>query len=136
LSPVALAREAAAPALRQRLNDWGYVAGADRYFQGESHQLQVVDSRALRFKTAIGAHAFVAFVARHTSAYLGSFPRTRAFSSAGRSGILATAQPCQCHLANPAYLGIVAGGGIVRWLEINGPGATPHKLAKLLAAAP
>jgi hypothetical protein len=60
----------------------------------------------------------------------------RGFSSRGRSGILATAQQCQCHLANPAYLGVVARGDTVTWLEINGPGATPRKLAELLAAAP
>jgi hypothetical protein len=136
LSPAALARETAAPALRAQLSSWGYMAGADRYFQGESRQLQVVDSRAFRFKSATGARAFVAFVGRHVSVYLGSFPRTRAFSSAGRTGILAIAQPCQCHLANPAYLAVVAGGGTVRWLEINGPGATPRKLARLIAAAP
>ena len=57
-----LAREAGSPSLSRELSDWGFLAGADRYFQGESHQLQVVDSRTFRFKSAAGAASFVAFV--------------------------------------------------------------------------
>jgi hypothetical protein len=131
-----LAKEAGTPALRRRLRRWGFVAGSDRYFQGESRQLQVVDSRALRFKRASGASNFVAFVRLHASAYLGAYPGLRGFSSRGRTGILATAQPCACHLANPAFLGVVARGGTVTWLEINGPGASARRLTQLIAAAP
>jgi hypothetical protein len=131
-----LAREAQAPSLVQRLGEWGYLAGSDRYFQGESHQLQVVDSRTLRFERAGGASAFVAFTRAHAAAYLGSFPLVRRFASRGRSGILAVAQECRCHLANPAYLGVVAGGATVTWLEINGPGATQRRFAALIATAP
>jgi hypothetical protein len=136
LTPASLAREAQSPSLVRRLSEWGFMAGADRYFQGESRQLQLVDSRTLRFRSAAGAASFVGFIRLHADAYLGSFPRMRSFSSRGRSGILATAQQCQCHLANPAYLGVVARGDTVTWLEINGPGATPRKLAELIAAAP
>jgi len=136
LTDAALAREAGAPTLRRRLRVWGFVSGSDRYFQGESRQLQVVDSRALRFRTASGASDFVSFVRRHASTYLGAYPGLRAFSSRGRTGILATAQPCTCHLANPAFLGVVARGATVTWLEINGPGATARRLRQLIAAAP
>jgi hypothetical protein len=136
LSAAGLAREAQSPSLSRRLSDWGFVAGSDRYFQGESHQLQVVDSRTFRFESAAGAASFVGFIGRHAAAYLGSFPRMGGLRSRGRRGILATAQPCQCHLANPAYLGVVTRGGIVTWLEINGPAATPRRLAELIAAAP
>ena len=136
LSRAELAREAGAPKLREQLRAWGFLAGADRYFQGESRQLQVVDSRALRFASASGAGEFVAFVRDHAAAYLGSFPRMHAFSSRGRTGILAVAQPCTCHLANPAFLAVVARGSVVTWLEINGPGATSGRLAQLIAAAP
>lgn len=131
-----LAREAGAPALISELGGWGYLAGADRYFQGESRQLQLVDSRTLRFRAASGASAFVGFVRGHASAYLGSFPLVHRFASRGRSGIIAVAQECQCHLANPAYLGVVSRGPTVTWLEINGPGATPRRLAALIADAP
>ena len=136
LTAVGMAREAGAPRLRRQLSSWGFLDGADRYFQGESHRLQVVDSRALRFRTATGALQFVEFVRRHAAVYLGSFPGLRAFSSRGRGGIIATAQQCQCHLANPAFLAVVVRGGAVTWLEINGPGATSAGLAQLIAAAP
>ena len=60
----------------------------------------------------------------------------RPLTSAGRTGFVATAQECQCHLANPAYLAAVARGGTVSWLEINGPGASRRMLTALLARAP
>src|SRR5581483_3589838 len=131
-----LAREAQAPGLAAQLGSWGFLTGADRYFQVESRQLQVVDSRTLRFRSAQGASAFVGFMRLHTYAFLGSFAQVRGLSSRGRQGILAVGQPCQCHLANPAYLAVVSRGATVSWLLINGPGATPRRLAALLAQAP
>jgi hypothetical protein len=136
LTPAFLAREAQAPALRAELGGWGFEAGRRRYFQGESRRLQVVDSRTLRFRGGAGASAFVAFQRTHLNPYLGGFAAVRSFTSAGRAGFVATAQECQCHLANPAYLAAVARGGTVTWLEINGPGATRRMLAALLARAP
>jgi hypothetical protein len=130
------AREARAPALVGDLGSWGYQAGSDRYFQGESRDLQVVDSRTLRFRAGTGASAFVQFVRGHLSPYLGSFALVHGFSSRGRNGILAIAQACQCHLANPAYLGVLSSGATVTWLEINGPKATQRRLATLIADAP
>jgi hypothetical protein len=137
LTAAFLAREAEVPSLTVRLSGWGYEAGADRYFQGESKRLQVVDSRTLRFRDASGAAAYVAFMRGHLSPILGSFPVVRRFSSdaAGR-GILATGQECQCHLANPSFLAMVAHGPTVTWLEINGPGATRRGLDALIARAP
>jgi hypothetical protein len=136
LSARVLAREAAAPALVSELGSWGYVTGADRYFQGESRDLQLVDSRTLRFRASMGASAFVEFVRGHAAAYLGSVAAIKRFASRGRSGIIVIAQPCQCHLSNPAFLGVVSRGSTVTWLEINGPAATPRRLAKLIADAP
>jgi hypothetical protein len=137
LSARFLAREAQAPALAAGLNRWGYLAGADRYFQGESKRLQVVDSRTLRFRGASGASAFIGFMRSHLGAYLGTFPRIgRLAAPGGRVGVLAAGQECQCHLANPSFLALVSRGGTVTWLEINGPGATRSRLAALLARAP
>ncbi len=131
-----LAREAQAPELRAQLGGWGFVAARQRYFQGESRRLQVVDSRTLRFRDGSGASAFVGFLRAHLVPYLGGFAAVRPLTSAGRAGFLATAQECQCHLANPAYLAAVARGGTVTWLEINGPRASRAVLAALLARAP
>jgi hypothetical protein len=136
LTPAFLARETQAPPLRNRLRTWGFLAGARRYFQGESRALQLVDSRTLHFRGAAGAVAFVGFLRTHLNSYVGSFARTRRFSAQGRSGFLAVGQECQCHLANPTYLAALSARGTVTWLEINGPGATPTRLAALLAQAP
>lgn len=136
LHPAGLAREARSPGLARELAAWGYLAGADRYFQGESRKLQVVDSRTLSFSRATGASAFVSFTRAHAAVYLGSFPGIRRYASRGRAGFFATAQACACHLANPAYLAVVARGPTVTWLEINGPGATPRALSMLIARAP
>jgi hypothetical protein len=136
LTPAFLARETQAAPLRAQLRSWGFIAGARRYFQGESHTLQLVDSRTLRFRGATGAAAFVGFLRTHLDAYVGSFAHTSHFTAQGRSGFLAVGQECQCHLANPTYLAAVAARGTVTWLEINGPGATPRRLAALLARAP
>ncbi len=136
LSPAFLARETQAETLRARLRGWGFIAGARRYFQGESHTLQLVDSRTLRFRGAQGAAAFVAFLRTHLNTYVGSFARTRRYTAGGRSGFVAVAQACRCHLANPTYLAAVSARGTVTWLEINGPGATRTRLAALLARAP
>lgn len=137
LTAAFLAREAEVPSLTVRLSGWGYEAGADRYFQGESKRLQVVDSRTLRFRNPAGAGAYVKFMRGHLSPILGSFPTVRAFAvDAGERGILAAGQECQCHLANPSFLALVAHGSTVTWLEINGPGATRRRLDALIARAP
>jgi hypothetical protein len=131
-----LARETRSPALASQLGAWGFVAGSDRYFQGESRRLQVVDSRTLRFRAPGGAAAYVSFMRLHAAAILGSFPILRTFASGGRRGFLAVAQQCQCHLANPALLAVLAHRGLVTWLEINGPGASRRQLERLLVGAP
>ncbi|MGI8573453.1 MAG: hypothetical protein ACR2L9_12625 [Solirubrobacteraceae bacterium] len=136
LSAGSLAREMQAPVLTSELGAWGFEAGSDRYFQGESRRLQVVDSRTLRFGRVGGAVAYVGFVRAHVSSIVGSFPVLKPLVSGGRSGFLAVAQECQCHLANPAFLAVLARGGVVTWLEINGPGADTRRLLSLLAAAP
>jgi hypothetical protein len=136
LTPAFLARETQAAPLRAQLQAWGFIAGARRYFQGESRMLQLVDSRTLRFRRAAGAAAFVAFLRTHLDSYVGSFARTRRYVSDGRSGFLAVAQACRCHLANPTYLAAMSAHGTVTWLEINGPGASLRRLAALLLHAP
>lgn len=128
-----LAKESGTPSLGSDLRAWGFQRGAERYFQGESRRLQVVDSRTLRFRSAAGATAFVRFVATHPSPYVGSFARVQGFSVDGRRGKLLIAQPCQCHLANPAFLALVSRGPTVSWLEINGPRATRTALVTLMA---
>ncbi len=136
VSPSSLAREAQDPSLATRLRHWGFEIAADRYFQGESRRLQVVDSRTLRFHHTAGATAFVSYMRAHLSPILGSFPMISAYRFRDRDGILAVGQECQCHLANPTFLALVARRGMVSWLEINGPAATRERVAALLARTP
>jgi hypothetical protein len=131
-----LVREAQAPDLAGALRRWGFRDGAERYFQGESHRLQVVDSRTLRFASAPGAEAFVKFMRSHLGAYVGALPKLHPLAMGSRRGFLAVGQECQCHLANPTFLAVVWHRGGVTWLEINGPGATPARLMSLLGHAP
>jgi hypothetical protein len=136
LTAARLAREIRRPALAGELARWGFVAAAERSFQGESHRLNVVDSRTLQFSGAAGARAYVAFVRANAATYLGAYPMARRFVSAGRSGWMFRAQSCACPGATPLWLGVASAGPRVTWLEINGPDATAATLRKLAANAP
>jgi hypothetical protein len=131
-----LARETGLPELTGRLGGWGFDAGARRYFQGQSRRLQVVDSRALRFRDAAGATAFVRYVRSRPASFLGGGKPASDFESRGRRGIVVKGAPCSCHLATPVLLAVVASGPTVTWLEINGPRASRRTLDALAARAP
>jgi hypothetical protein len=131
-----LARETGLPELTGRLEGWGFDAGARRYFQGQSRRLQLVDSRALRFRDAAGAAAFVRYVRTKPASFLGGGKPAGDFESRGRRGIVVKGAPCSCHLATPVLLAVVAGGPTVTWLEINGPRASRKALDALAARAP
>jgi hypothetical protein len=130
-----LANDASIPALAANLRSWGYIDGRERTFQGESRHLMLVISRSLIFKDAVGAGDFVAFVQSNGAAYFGRTTTLRPLSAQGRSGWLFAPPPCACHLANPAFIGVLAVGSSVVWLEINGPDATPELLVGLLDPA-
>jgi hypothetical protein len=136
LTPTVLAREAGLDTLAGLLAEWGYAGGASRSFQGQSKRLQVVESRTLRFRTAGGAGKFMRIVRGRPGSFLPGAERPRAYRSRGRRGVLIKAAPCTCHMASPAYLGVVASGPTISWLEINGPRATVRALTRLAAQAP
>jgi hypothetical protein len=136
LTTALLARETPSPGLRDRLQGWGYVTGFARTFRGESHSLQNVESRSLRFATPRGAQAFVNAVRTHPGQFYPGGISARDFASRGRHGVVVRAASCSCHLANPALLGVVTRGPLVTWLEINGPRATVRALHRLADRAP
>jgi hypothetical protein len=135
LTAGALANDASIPALSENLRSWGYVDGRERTFQGESRHLMLVISRSLIFKDATGARDFVAFVQANYAAYFGGTTTLHPLLAQGRSGWLFAPPLCACHLANPAFIGVVDVGSSVVWLEINGPDATPELLVNLLDPA-
>jgi hypothetical protein len=135
LTSGALANDAPIPALAANLRSWGYIDGRERTFQGESRHLMLVISRSLIFKDATGAREFVAFVQANHAAYFGGTTTLHPLLAQGRSGWLFAPPLCACHLANPAFIGVLEVGSSVVWLEINGPDATPELLVKLLDPA-
>ena len=127
-----LAKDAAIRGLATKIASWGYLGGRQRTFQGESHHLTLVISRALMFRDAVGARHYAAFVHEHQAAFFGASVQARRLPGRGVSGWLFTPPLCACHMANPALIGVLNAGSRVLWLEINGPAATPAVLMRLL----
>ena len=132
LTTAELAKDAAIRGLAGKIASWGYLGGRQRTFQGESHHLTLVISRALMFRDAVGAQHYAAFVHEHQAAFFGTSVQARRLPGRGLSGWLFTPPLCACHLANPALIGVLNAGSRVLWLEINGPTATPALLTRLL----
>ncbi len=134
LTATDLGKDATIRGLAAEIASWGYLGGRQRIFQGESHRLTLVISRALMFRDATGARRYAAFVRQHTAAFFGTAVRAQHLPGRGVSGWLFTPPLCACHLANPALIAVQDAGSRVLWLEINGPTATPALLARLLNA--
>lgn len=135
LTAAELGKDATIRGLAAKITSWGYLGGRQRTFQGESHRLTLVVSRALMFRGTAGARSYAAFVRAHRSAFFGTATGARPLPGSGGSGWLFTPQLCACHMANPALIGVVNAGPRVLWLEINGPAATPALLVRLLGDA-
>jgi hypothetical protein len=129
-----LAKDAPVHGFAAKIASWGYVAGRQRTFQGESHRLTLVISRALIFRSSAGAQDYVAFVRQHPAAFFGIGVQSRHLAARNASGWLFTPPLCACHMANPALIGILNAHSRVIWLEINGPTATPALLARLIGS--
>jgi hypothetical protein len=127
-----LGKDAAIRGLAAEIASWGYVGGRQRTFQGESHRLTLVISRALVFRDAMGAQRYAAFVRQHEAAFFGTAVETRPLPGRGMSGWLFIPPLCACHLAAPALIAVQNAGSRVLWLEVNGPTATPALLVRLL----
>jgi hypothetical protein len=132
LTTADLAKDAAIHGLAAKIASWGYLGGRQRTFQGESHRLTLVVSRALVFTDALGAQHYAAFVREHDAAFFGSAVQAQHLPGRTGPGWLFIPPPCACHMANPALIGVLNAGPRVLWLEINGPTATPALLLRLL----
>lgn len=128
-------KDSTVPDLAARLDRWGYLGGWQRTFQGESRRLTLVVSRSLRFRTAPGAAAFVAYMHQQVGNFY-PFALTSRLSMPGRSGWVIRPPLCGCHMATPLVVGVTAQGRKVSWLEINGPQASTRLLTQLLARTP
>jgi hypothetical protein len=134
LTAADLAKDAAIHGLAAKIASWGYLGGRQRTFQGESHHLTLVISRALMFRDTLGAQHYAAFVRDHRTAFFGASVQAQRLPGRSMPGWLFIPPLCACHLANPALIGVLNDGSRILWLEINGPTATPALLARLLDA--
>ena len=132
LTTADLAKDATIRGLAAKIASWGYLGGRQRTFQGESHHLTLVISRALIFTHPTGAQHYATFVREHQVAFFGTSVQARRLPGRSISGWLFIPPLCACHLANPALIGVLNAGSHVLWLEINGPTATPALLMRLL----
>jgi hypothetical protein len=131
-----LTHETSAPGLAAGLSRWGFLAAAQRLFQGPSKTLQVVVSRTLQFRSPAGAAAYVRYVHKNADAVFGAPPTQAPLVAGARRGWTITLAPCACHMASPALVGVASAGRRVSWLEVNGPTASARALSRLLAKAP
>jgi len=132
LTAAELAKDAVIAGLAAKISSWGYLAGRQRTFQGESRHLTLVVSRALLFRNAVGARRYTDFVRAHQAAFFGIAAQAKRLPGRGLSGWVFIPPLCACHLANPALIGVLNTGARVIWLEINGPAATRPLLVRLL----
>jgi hypothetical protein len=114
----------------------GFVSGTERVFQGESHDLNRVVSRTLEFESPKAATAYVELVGARVDDLYGVGTTAKPFEEGGRAGYLVDPAACACHRASPTLTGVVSEGSRVTYLEINGDGATPEALGRLLRVAP
>jgi hypothetical protein len=105
-------------------------------FQGESHHLARVVSRTLEFESPEAAAAYVELVRAHVDDLYGVGTTAKPFEAGGRAGYVVDPAACACHRASPTLTGVVSEGSRVTYLEINGDGATPEALGRLLRVAP
>jgi hypothetical protein len=133
LTPHLLAEDATIKGLQHTITGMGFIGGRERIFQGNSKRLTFVDSRALVFKTSAGAAQYLAYVHAHSADFFGLYPSVSGLVSGSAAGWMFEPQPCACHAANPAVVGIAQRGSVLLWLEINGPAATASALRALLS---
>jgi hypothetical protein len=114
----------------------GFVAGTERVFQGQSHDLDRVVSRSLSFESPADANAYLDYFRSHLPLVYGAGTTASPIGSEGRRGFLVEPAACACHRAEPTLTALVAKGPRVTYLEINGGGAKRDRLEALLAQAP
>ena len=93
-------------------------------------------ARTLEFESSEAAAAYVELVRTHVDDLYGVGTTAKPFAEGGRAGYLVDPAACACHRASPTVTGVVSEGSRVTYLEINGDGATPAALGRLLRVAP
>ena len=128
-----LADEASSASIATELEDAGYQGGFVRDLRGRSRDITGADSRVLVFSTPQGSQSFMASVAAAPDPFFGGPSVVRTMKIGTSNGYLIEPPLCDCPGAYPVYVGLVADGQQLLWLQLTGPRASPNKLRELLA---
>ena len=126
--------EADVDGLQEQLVADGFRGGVERTFRGRSRQITGAESRVLAFTTAAGATSFADYLASNPDPFFGGPSVVSPLRVGDAEGALIVPPMCDCPGAYPLYVGVVADGERVLWLQLTGPEANRARLRTFLAA--
>lgn len=127
-----LVKETDAPLLADQLESAGFEGGVERSFRGRSKTITGAESRVLVFSTSEGAGEFSEHLAENPDPFFGGSSLVTTLSVGDAEGTLIEPPLCDCPGAHPLYVGVLATGTTVLWLQVTGPRASPARLRMLL----
>jgi hypothetical protein len=132
LDAAALSSDALQPeALASLLEEAGFEAGREREFSGKTKTFDHVVARTLRFESATGADAYLAWLRGHGKDILGRAAPAK-LTPPGESGVAFTLARCgTCKKELPTFLAGWRRGELVLSLLAAGSGANPERFSAL-----
>lgn len=126
--------EADVDGLEEQLIADGFRGGVERTFRGRSREITGTESRVLVFTTAAGARSFADYLASNPDPFFGGPSVVSPLRVGDAEGALIVPSMCDCPGAYPLYVGVVADGERVLWLQLTGPEADRARLRTVLTA--
>jgi hypothetical protein len=124
--------EADVEGLEEQLVADGFRGAVERTFRGRSRDITGAESRV--FATAAGASSFADYLAGHPDPFFGGPSVVGPLRVGDAQGTLIVPPMCDCPGAYPLYVGVVADGERVLWLQLTGPQADRARLRTFLTA--
>lgn len=125
--------EAGVDGLEEQLVTDGFRGGVERTFRGRSRDITGAESRVLVFGSAAGAASFADYLASSPDPFFGGPSMVSPLRVGDAEGALIVPPMCDCPGAYPLYVGVVADGERVLWLQLTGPQADQARLRSFLA---
>jgi hypothetical protein len=132
LDAEAVAADALEPgSLARLLRESGFESGREREFSGKTRTWDRVVARALRFESAEGAEAYLAWLARHGNDLLGRAVPAK-IAPPGESGVAFVLARCgTCKKELPTFLAGWRRDDVVLFLLAAGSGGNPERFGAL-----
>jgi hypothetical protein len=127
--------EAEVDGLEEQLVADGFRGGVERTFRGRSRQVTGAESRVLVFTTPSGASSFTDYLASNPDPFFGGPSVVSPLRAGDAKGALVVPPMCDCPGAYPLYVGVVADGDRMLWLQLTGPEADRSRLRTFLTAS-